>query len=99
MKNFDWDKGWIGFVFSMCMPVIAFSCYYLINYRYMTIPHFINYLRMGETYTPLISLSVVANLLPFYIFINKERYAATKGVIAATFIWAALIICLKFFTE
>lgn len=99
MKNIDWDKAWIGFCFSLVMPIVAFAGYYLINYRYMTIPHFINYLRMGETYTPLISLSVLANLLPFYLFINKERYAATKGVIGATFLWAALIIGLKFMTE
>jgi hypothetical protein len=98
MKNIDWDKVWIGFALGITAPPIAFSGYYLINYRYMNIGAFVNYLRLGDTYTPLISLCVLANLLPFYIFINKEKYSATKGVLAATFIWAGLIIFLKFFT-
>lgn len=98
MKNINWDKSWIGVVIGILAPVISFSVYYLINYRYMKIGGFINYLASGDTYTPLITLCVLANLLPFYLFINKEKYLATKGVLAATFIWAGIIIFLKFFT-
>jgi hypothetical protein len=99
MKNIDWDKMWIGLVLGLSAPLIAFSGYYLINYRYMKISAFIDYLRLGDTYTPLVSLCVLSNLLPFYILINKEKYQGTKGVLAATFIWAGVIVFLKFFTE
>jgi hypothetical protein len=98
MRNIDWDKTWIGFLLGIVPPAIAFCIYYLINYSYMTIPGFINYMRMGDTYTPLISLCVLSNLVPFYILINKEKYAGTKGVLAATFVWAGLVVFLKFFT-
>jgi hypothetical protein len=97
MKKFDWDKVWVGLVLGIIAPLIVFTFYYLINYNYMKISNFINYLRMGDTYTPLVSLCVLANLLPFYLMINKEKYQGTKGVLGATFIWAALIIFLKFF--
>jgi hypothetical protein len=98
MKNIEWDKVWIGFALGLAAPLIAFTGYYLINYSYMQISQFINHLRLGDTYTPLVSLCVLSNLLPFYILINKERYNGTKGVLAATFVWAALIVFLKFFT-
>lgn len=98
MKNIDWDKIWIGFVLGIVAPLIVFVGYYFINYQYMNVGAFIRYLRLGDTYTPLVSLCVLANLLPFYIFINKEKYNGTKGVLAATFVWAGLIIFLKFFT-
>jgi len=98
MKNINWDKVWIGLVLALIAPLIAFAVYYLINYRYMTISGFVNYLRLGDTYTPLISMCVLSNLLPFYLMINAEKYEGTKGVLAATFIWAGLIIFLKFFT-
>lgn len=97
MKKFDWDKVWVGLVLGIVAPLIVFTLYYFINYNYMKISNFISYLRMGNTYTPLVSLCVLANLLPFYIMINKEKYQGTKGVLGATFIWAALIIFLKFF--
>jgi hypothetical protein len=99
MKNIDWDKTWIGFALAMIAPVITFTGYYLINYSYMSIPEFIRYMRLGETYTPLISLCVLTNLVPFYLLINKEKYAGTKGVLAATFLWAGIIVFLKFFTS
>lgn len=99
MKNFDWDKKLVGFVVGILAPTIALLVYYLVNYRYMNIGEFIDYLRLGQTYTPLISLCVLSNLLPFYLLINKEKYDGTKGILAATFIWAGIIIILKFFTE
>jgi len=98
MKNINWDKTWIGLLLGLIGPSIAFTIYYLINYSYMKIPEFIDYMKLGNTYTPLVSLCVLTNLLPFYLLINKEKYAGTKGVLGATFIWAGLIIFLKFFT-
>jgi hypothetical protein len=98
MKNIDWDKLWIGLVIGLLAPVMAFTIYYLVNYHYMKISGFIKYLATGDIYTPLISLCVLSNLLPFYLFINKEKYLGTKGVLASTFIWAGIIIFLKFFT-
>jgi hypothetical protein len=98
MKNIDWDKIWIGFALGILAPSLAFLGYYLINYHYMSAGAFINYLRLGQTYTPLITLCILSNLLPFYILLNKEKYNGTKGVLAATFVWAALIVFLKFFT-
>lgn len=98
MKNIDWDKIWIGLLLGLTAPLLVFVLYYLINYHYMKVDAFINYLRLGDTYTPLISLCVLANLLPFYLLINKEKYEGTKGVLGATFIWAAVIVFLKFFS-
>jgi hypothetical protein len=98
MKNFNWDRISVGLILGLIAPLIAFSGYYLINYSYMTLQGFVNYIRLGDTYTPLVSLCVLANLLPFYLFINREKYAATKGVLGATFVWAALVLFLKFFT-
>lgn len=98
MKNIEWDILWKGLVIGLIAPSLALLGYYLINYSYMSIGKFVNYLRMGDTYTPLVTLCVLANLLPFYIFLNKEKYQAGKGILAATFIWAAIIVFLKFFT-
>ncbi len=98
MKDIDFDKTWIGLILGIIAPVIALSLYYFINYRFMTIHNFINFLKLGDTYTPLISLCVLANLGVFYLFIWKEKYKGARGVIASTFIWAALVLYLKFFT-
>lgn len=98
MKNIDFDKTWIGLILGLIGPFIAFVIYYFINYSYMTVSSFINYLKLGDTYTPIISLCVLVNLAIFYLFIWKEKYRGTRGVLASTFIWAIFVMYLKFLT-
>lgn len=97
MKEIDFDKTWIGFVVGLFVPFITFTIYYLINYHYMTIRGFFHYLKLGETFSPVMSLCVLVNLGVFYLFLWKEKYLGTRGVIGATFFWAAVVIYLKFF--
>lgn len=98
MKNIDFDKTWIGVLLGLIAPKTALVLYYLINYRYMTIRAFINFMKLGEMYTPVITLCVLVNLGVFYLFIWKDKYNGARGVIASTFIWAAFVLYLKFFT-
>lgn len=98
MKNIDLNKVWIGLIAGLIAPSIALWIYYFINYRHMNAERFVNYLKLGDTYTPLISMCVLANLAIFYPFIWKEMWNGAKGVLGATFIWAALVVFLKFFT-
>lgn len=96
MKNFDWDKLWIGLILGLLMPSLAFIIYYFVKYSYMTVDRFINYLILGDTYTAIVSLCVLSNLAAFYPFIWKQKWKAARGVLGATFIWALLIVILKF---
>jgi len=98
MKNIDFDKTWIGLILGLLAPFVAFMLYYFINYSFMTFYNFINHMKLGNTYAPIMSLCVLANLAVFYLFIWKNKYMATRGVLASTFIWAAFIVYLKFFT-
>ncbi len=97
MKNSDWDKIWIGFLLGLIAPFIAFLAYYLINFHYLSFRRFINYLLLGDYLFTLCKLCVLANLLPFYLFINKEKYKATKGIIGATLFCTAIILVYNFF--
>jgi hypothetical protein len=98
MKQIDLDKSWIGFIAGLIAPSLILWLYYLINYRQLTLALFIEYLKVRDIYTPLVSLCVLANLAVFYPFIWKEKWNGAKGVIGATFIWAGIVIVLKFFT-
>ena len=98
MKDIDFDKTWLGILLGLMAPLFAFMLYYFINYNFMTFRNFINFMKLGDTYTPIISLCVLANLAVFYLFIWKNRYKGTRGVLISTFIWAGFIVYLKFFT-
>lgn len=92
------DSLLLGFLLGMIAPVIVFFGYFFINYPYMSFGGFVNYLILGRTYSALISLCVIANLLVFFLFLQKDKYLSARGVIMATFIYAGLVFYLKFFT-
>ncbi len=98
MKDFDFDKLWIGMILGLATPFITLVLYYKINFSFMTVDEFIKYLKLGDIVTSLISLCILTNLAVFYPFIWKEKYKGAYGVLASTFIWAAVVVFLKFFT-
>jgi hypothetical protein len=99
MKEIDFDKLWIGIVAGLLAPLLAFTLYYVINYWNMPLGRFISYLKLGDTYTAIVTLCLLSNLAIFYLFIWRKKYNGARGVLAATFIWAAFVMYLKFFTH
>ena len=91
------DSIWLGIVLGLFSPIIGFFVFYFTNYNYMTLSGFINYIILGSSYAPLISLSVIANLPVFYIFIQKNKYHTAKGILLTTFLYAFFVFFLKFF--
>ena len=96
--KFNSDSQPLGIILGALAPAITFVGYYLINYHYMTVKEFINYLAFARTAASLLSLCLLANLLVFYIFIQTEKYLSAKGILLSTFIYGGLVCYLKFFT-
>ena len=86
MKNFDWDRVWVGFVLGIATPVIVYTVYYLLVYD-------------SGIKRVNVSLCIATNLIPFYFYQKREKYNGLKGVLISTFIWTGVIVFLTFFTN
>lgn len=86
MKNFNWDRVWVGLVIGVLMPVAIYTIYYYFVYNS-------GIKKMN------VSLCIATNLVPFYLYQRKEKYNGLKGVLIATFVWAGIIFGLAFFTN
>lgn len=86
MKKIDFDKLVIGIILGALAPFIVFLLYYWLVSTFQ--------LRRVN-----VSLCMVANLLPFYLSLNREKYNMTKGVLVSTLLWSAVIAYLSFFTN
>ncbi|MDF2436549.1 MAG: hypothetical protein K0Q95_925 [Bacteroidota bacterium] len=82
----DWNKTWIGILLGLVLPVITYLIYYWLVVTF-------NLQRVN------VSLCMVANLIPFYIVLNKEYYNSAKGILLSTVVLAILIASLTFFTN
>jgi hypothetical protein len=87
------DKKWIGFLFGIFFPALTFFCYWLFFYNQLFFPYgFIRYLRSGEMLQEVAIVCVVANLIVFYLSLNKKIFDFGKGLIYATFLYVGLVL-------
>ena len=94
MKRFDHFVS--GLFAGLFLPPVAFYifAYYSFNNADPMLVFKSYYHR--HLLTHVISLSVLINLIIFFIFINADSYRAAKGIIGATLIYFMIVLILKF---
>jgi len=93
----SFDKIIIGVIPGLILPLITM---YLI-YEFKEIGYsFEVYLRNLYKYnmiTKAASLSLISNLIVFYLFLQTLRYKSAKGVVLSTLIYSLLILAYMLF--
>ena len=84
----------IGFFVGVIAPFVAFSVFVLF---YLDLDLFltINEVSKSEKLPHIISLSLLINLLIFFMKIMTRREQAARGVLGATIFYAFIIVYLK----
>ncbi len=97
-----WDSTTTGLVVGLLMPVAGFFLYGLIHITWvrpvMDLHGFVHDLFFGtrDNQAPIISLSLIANLAPFFLFDRRDMHKAMRGVITATLVYGIAIVVLIF---
>jgi len=91
-----WNKFWIGLALGMVLPLVAFLLVYLIGYSDMPFGDFMKFAFIMGALAKILSLCAIPNLAIFYLFLNKEYWYATRGVIAATILCTLAVVVIKF---
>lgn len=100
IKHHHFDNFWLGLFIGVFTPFMAFFLFWLFKYNYISFPsRFIWFLKFGGMWDGVIKLSALANVLPFYIFLNKYKNKTAAGIIAATMIFVFYIIYLMYFDK
>jgi hypothetical protein len=92
-----YDKLTLGLVTGLLFPLTVFAVAIYFQYtdspqiRYFGFKYLINFVPK------ILSLSICANLLPFYVFLKTNRMSGVKGVLAATFGLALFVLVLFIF--
>lgn len=92
----------IGFLAGLIFPILGLIILYFLWSKEHS---FGNYIKIFTSFNnPILmndaskafSLSIIANLIPFYYFLNRKRYYTARGVIIATLLFVLLIVLYKF---
>lgn len=84
-----------GLVCGIVLPVITLVTIWAIRYGGDFAYFMVEFQRIGAL-SKLISLSVIPNLLVFFVFTWLSKPNSSKGVIFATFVIAFVMLILKF---
>ncbi len=90
----------LGIILGLILPCISLVGYWMWSFRYMNfIPQFFAFLLLGRVLSAVLSLCLLPSLGVFYLFVNKEYYKTTRGIILSTIIVGAFIVWLKTYVE
>ena len=84
-----------GFLVGLISPFVAFSVYVLFFLNLDLFDTFNNVVEANKL-PHIISLSLLINLLIFFMKIKTNRDHAARGVLGSTILYGFLIVILKF---
>jgi len=89
------DSMALGLIAGLVLPMITLLLMWVIRYEGELLEFLSSFQKIGAL-SKLISLSVIPNLLLFFIFIWTNRTFSARGVIFATLVVAMVMLVLKF---
>lgn len=87
----------VGFFIGLVMPLLGFLVVYLVLGSGLDLAAFFRYV-MGshKSLAKVLSLSILANIIPFLLFTRRRLDYAARGVFIATVLYAVAIVIFKF---
>ena len=92
-----WNKFWIGLALGILLPLVAFMLIYYFGYPKIHFDKFISHVVMMKALPKMLSLCAIPNLAIFYLFLNREYWYATRGIITATLLCTFVVLVIKLF--
>lgn len=91
-----YNKPWIGLVLGLILPLISFYIYYLVKSTNTSFTEFLDLLKYGKAFIPILSLCVLPNLILYFISKQLNLWYTIKGIVFSVFLYTLLVLVLKF---
>ncbi|MDD4645448.1 MAG: hypothetical protein PHY99_05630 [Bacteroidales bacterium] len=96
MTSERFNNLWIGIATGILVPFMTLTCYYFARYSKLSVAEFITVYKSLGILTHIISLSVLPDLLLFFLFIRRDYLKSARGVLLATFLFTFTVLLLRF---
>jgi hypothetical protein len=90
-----YDRLGTGIISGSLLPLIISLFVFLFSEGYPDIGLWITRLKMAGITTHIISLCVFPNVLVFLLFNHFDMLRAARGMLAATVVWAILVLIVR----
>ncbi|RYZ50454.1 MAG: hypothetical protein EOP49_13950 [Sphingobacteriales bacterium] len=87
----------LGLFLGLLFPLLGMLAMYLVRFSNMSVAEFFKTIfdspKVGAM---ILSLGLIANLIPFLFYTSRRLDLTARGVLVATMLYAVLIIILRF---
>ena len=85
---------WRGAILGIILPIFAFVAYATVTMDgdFMALYY---ELRVMQVHTHVMSLCVLLNIIPFFIFIRSDREKPAQGILMITILFALFVVLTK----
>ena len=84
-----------GALLGVIAPPIAFVFWVFLLTSY-NLDEAVDLVVVGNLYSEVLSLSAIANMIIFYIFLNKNKIFVARGILLMTIFLALIVLATKF---
>lgn len=91
----DKKQMFLGAILGTMVPPIAFVIWVFLLTDYSIIEAK-NLVVKGNLYSEVLSLSAIANMIIFYVFLNKNKIFIARGILLITIFLAFIVLATKF---
>jgi hypothetical protein len=95
MQKLEFNSQKTGFFLGIILPVTALLAFYFFRYRAIPIAEFFRFVYFRNILSPLVSLTVLPNLLLFFIFLRSNFLRGARGVLLASFVLTIVVVIIK----
>ncbi len=92
----SFNRVYIGLAAGLIIPLAALFVFNITTFENLSPGEFIRYMIGRQKLSAVISLMVLPNLLMFFIFIWLNYLYSARGVLAATLVFALLVVITKY---
>lgn len=87
----------LGLIIGLIFPMLGMLVMYLIKFTGVPFAEFMSTMTGNHKVAAMVlSLSLLANAIPFIFYTNKRLDLTARGILIATMLYAVLIVLLKF---
>jgi len=95
--NCKCNKLIVGIIIGLILPIITAGAIYLSLFSgKIEFLEFLSRLMQAHGMGKLLSISVLSNMIIFFIAVNTERLLVARGILTSTIIYGIVIFAFKF---
>ena len=101
-KKAGTDVAALGLLIGIAFPVLGIIVLYFLWSTSGTFGDYLHsFVSFNNAYemnkaSKVLSLSMIANLIPFYFFLNKKQYLAVRGILISMVLFFLLFVLYRF---